>query len=413
LASSPETTLDLDWDLINHLPLPESVDRLRAERVRVDLIEDDYTVQVYEWVMAFVRKHGSTPTAAVLEDQFEDLGLEPPQTVIDDLIGRLRLRYVKNQGREALDTLVEEYTTRPDELIGKMAEVTRELEDHVRPRGDLYSVDDVDRMLAQYDRDQARGRGASFGYEELDDHFHGQRGVTFMLGPPKSMKSWFTTRAVIANVAEGRRCAFFSLELPAFEADARIRCMAAGIPWWKYLKGALSKNDREVLTDVSEAMTDAGLYHVYHPEHGERQIDMMIETAKQMDAEVLFLDQLQYVETATGRSVGAKNDTGDYWEVCNRLRDLSDEIPIWVVHQFNRTVQSAEEMPVMQQIKGSAAIEETATTALGLWANKDMRSSNVVQMGTLASRNYEWLTWAFNVNFNRDCSIDYAGLVTE
>jgi hypothetical protein len=189
--------------------------------------------------------------------------------------------------------------------------------------------------------------------------------------------------------------------------------MAAGIPWWKYLKGALSKNDREVLTDVSEAMTDAGLYHVYHPEHGERQIDMMIETAKQMDAEVLFLDQLQYVETATGRSVGAKNDTGDYWEVCNRLRDLSDEIPIWVVHQFNRTVQSAEEMPVMQQIKGSAAIEETATTALGLWANKDMRSSNVVQMGTLASRNYEWLTWAFNVNFNRDCSIDYAGLVTE
>lgn len=67
----------------------------------------------------------------------------------------------------------------------------------------------------------------------------------------------------------------------------------------------------------------------------------------------------------------------------------------------------------MQQIKGSAALEETGTLVLGLHATKDMRSSNVVQMGTLASRNYEWLTWAFNVHFNNACSIDMAGQVTD
>jgi hypothetical protein len=189
--------------------------------------------------------------------------------------------------------------------------------------------------------------------------------------------------------------------------------MAADIPWWKYLKGGLSPADRRAVREVSEAMTEAGQYWLYHPDHGERNIDVMIEKAMVHEPDVIYIDQLQYVETKSGRSVGAKNDTGDYWEVCDKLRDYSDDVPVWMVHQFNRSVMNAEELPSMQQIKGSAALEETGTLVLGLHATKDMRSSNVVEMGTLASRNYEWLQWAFNIHFNRGCSIDLAGQVTE
>lgn len=415
MSSMEETAvLDLDWDLLNHLAVPNSVDRLRAERVTEDLIEDEHTAEVYNWVIEHAREHGKSPTAVVIEDEYPDVGeLEDPQTVIDDLIGRLRLRYVKNQGRDSLDDLIEQYTDDPTGLVERMRQKTQHLEEMTRKRGDLYTVEDVDRSIKQYDKMAMAGKGPSLGYEEIDDHFHGQRGITYMVGPPKSMKSWMTARSLISNIAHGKKVVEFSLELPAYEADARIRCMAADIPWWKYLKGALSPTDRQTFRDVSDAMADAGRYWVYHPDHGERNIDVMIDKAMIHEPDVIFLDQLQYVETASGRSVGAKNDTGDYWEVCNKLRDYSDDVPIWVVHQFNRSVMNAEELPSMQQIKGSAALEETGTLVLGLHATKDMRSSNVVQMGTLASRNYEWLTWSFNVHFNRACSIDMAGLVTD
>jgi hypothetical protein len=70
----------------------------------------------------------------------------------------------------------------------------------------------------------------------------------------------------------------------------------------------------------------------------------------------------------------------------------------------------ADEMPEMQQAKGSSAIEEVATLGLGLWANKDMRNSNIIELGTLASRNYEHASWELGVSLTRHCQITNNGL---
>lgn len=96
------------------------------------------------------------------------------------------------------------------------------------------------------------------------------------------------------------------------------------------------------------------------------------------------------------------------------LRDYSDQIPIFVVHQFNRSaMQNKGELPEMQQIKGSAAIEETGTLLLALHATKEQRKSNIVQIGTLASRNFEYKSWHLGVSLSHDCSIDMIGEVEE
>jgi hypothetical protein len=84
-------------------------------------------------------------------------------------------------------------------------------------------------------------------------------------------------------------------------------------------------------------------------------------------------------------------------------------MPMMIVHQFNRSVMNADKMPSMQQAKGAAAIEETGTLILGLWANKDMRRSNVVELGTLASRNYQYEAWEIGVELTRGCSFTMLG----
>ena len=96
------------------------------------------------------------------------------------------------------------------------------------------------------------------------------------------------------------------------------------------------------------------------------------------------------------------------------LRDYSDQIPIFVVHQFNRSaMQNKGELPEMQQIKGSAAIEETGTLLLALHGTKEQRKSNIIQLGTLASRNFEFKAWQLGVSLSNDCSIDMIGEVED
>jgi hypothetical protein len=68
-------------------------------------------------------------------------------------------------------------------------------------------------------------------------------------------------------------------------------------------------------------------------------------------------------------------------------------------------------MPEMQQIKGSAAVEECATLVLGLWANKEMRKSNLIQLGTLTSRNYGHQAWECQMRMRTGCGIDLIGKV--
>jgi replicative DNA helicase len=226
--------------------------------------------------------------------------------------------------------------------------------------------------------------------------------------------SWITINSVVQNISQGRRCWLYPLELPAVETYWRVMCMAANVPYWRYLKSLLMPNEVSHLQAIEEEISSLGYFHIEKPPVGERGVERMTEKAGAGNADVIFIDQLQYCETRGGRSIGSLNNTGDYWEVCDDFRDFSDKVPLWIVHQFNRSVMNnKDEMPSAQQGKGSAAIEETATLELGLWANKELRASNVLQIGTLASRNYDHLAWHLDVNLSKGCSFDMRGVVDD
>src|SRR5690606_32475780 len=154
--------------------------------------------------------------------------------------------------------------------------------------------------------------------------------------------------------------------------------------------------------------------HIEKPAPGERGVHHMISRAIELGSSCVFIDQLQYMENRKGHSLGAANQTGDYWEVCQDLRDYSDQIPIFVVHQFNRSAMNAKGgLPEMQQVKGSSAIEETGTLLLGICATKEMRKNSMVEIGTLASRNFGYKSWNLGVSLSNGCDITMIGEVEE
>ena len=401
--------LDLDAEFINHLAVKESVSGIQSEQVATELLEDKTARDIFYWQLEHIKEHGEAASGAVLQDQFPRWNFEQPQSAIKDLIDRLRERFVRNSGREAVRRIADMTVVEPLEMAKAMIEEGRGLAELTTRRGEVIGSGDFNRAMSAYDKRVIEGKGPSLGFDELDQHFFGMRGVTFLMAAPKTYKSWFTINAVAKNITDGRFPYLYSLELPAEESDMRLRCMAANVPYWKYLHSRLDNEDRKKLGHASEIMDENGSYRVEKPQVGERSVNRMVERAINAGADAIFIDQLQYVESPNGESLGALNNTGDYFNVVNDLRNYSDSIPILVVHQFNRSVMSSKEMPEMQQGKGSSAIEEVATLALGLWANKEMRASNVVQLGTLASRNYSYKAWDVDVQLSRGTSFTMIG----
>jgi hypothetical protein len=400
--------LDLDEELLSHLAIHDSVHALRAERLDSALVEDDEICTIFEWQMNHLREHGKPATPSVLAEEF-DLSFNEPETAIGDLIERLRIRWAHNNVRPEMGKLTKAYKEDPLLVAPTMMRVGRELAQLLTPQGQAFGTGDLDRVMDLYDKRALAGPGASLGFEELDEYYYGMRGVVICIASPKGKKSWFTVKSFLENILQGKRAYHYSLELPPEETNERLYAMAANIPPWKFIKGALTKEDRKLLKDVADFLDSEGSYKIVKPPKGERKIETLVERARDDGAEVIFIDQLQYVEDSKGVPLFSAKPQ-EYGEVLNDARDLSDDGPLWIVHQFNRSAMFSDKMPEMQQAKGAAACEEVASLILGLWANKDMARSGVTEFGSIASRHFMDQSWEIGVDLNRGCRFECLGV---
>lgn len=400
--------LDLDEEVISHLAIADSVHAFRAERLNVSLIEDEEVAAMYEWQMDYFREHGRPATPTVLAEEY-DLNFETPETEVGYLIEQLRRRYLVNNSREEMQKIANAYKADPLLVAPTMIKVGQELARLVVPQGDAFGSGDLDRVMDLYDKRALQGPGPSLGFQELDDYFYGMRGVTINIASPKGKKSWFTVKSFLENILKGKRAYHYSLELPPEETNERLYAMAANIPPWKFIKGALTQKERKLLRDVSGFLDEQGSYKIVKPPRGERKISTLVERARDDGAEVIYFDQLQYIEDSRGNPLFQAKPQ-EYGEVLNEARDLSDEGPLWIVHQFNRSTMFSDKMPEMQQAKGSAACEEVASLILGLWANKDMAKSGVTEFGSVASRHFMDQSWEISVDLNRGCQFECVGV---
>lgn len=407
LAEKPVIyNLDLDEELLAHLHDPDAWVVLQGEDFSEELIEDDEIVKIYRWQKAHLRQHAKVATATVLSDQF-DLEFEAPETSIGDLIDRMRERYIKNAGRVKLREIIEIQKSDPLEVAAALKKAGRELGAITEARGEVFGTGDYARSMRRYDLKVEAGPGGSFGFDELDHHFYGLRGLSFLIGYKKTFKSWMMIQSLVTNVMQGKCTWLYSLELPADETHMRMLCMLAGIPWHRWVRNSLSIQDRAAMKEASELIDGCGIYKIVKPKHGDRGIHSLVNRGRDAGAELILIDQLQYIENDKGSSLGRMNDPGEYWGVLDEARNLSDEGPLYIAHQFGRAAMGAESMPDIALAKGSSAIEEVCTMALGLWANKDMRRSGLVEIGTLIARNAAFFgSWEMEVELNRDCRFE-------
>jgi hypothetical protein len=336
----------------------------------------DWPARSSSWQMQHVRDYGEPATASVLEDEFptsasssrrrpsgtSSSGCAPATSRTRAVATSRRspsLRSSRAAGRRQGDAAPGPRTDRPH------GHARRGLRHRRLPA----SPD-------EYDKAVLRGKGPSLGYAELDEHFHGQVGVTFLIAAPKTYKSWTTSTpsSPTSSRSASPTCTRWSFRRwrATGAASAWPPTSLLEVPQACLMPDELKPADQGrgwLLDDVGETLL-----------HRQAQPGLALgRPACREGAGLrgrLHLHRPASVHREPqGHGHRAIGSTSDYFEVVNDLRNYSDHIPIFVVHQFNRSVMKADEMPEMQQAKGSSAIEEVATLGLGLWANKDMRAT--------------------------------------
>lgn len=399
-GTAPENdwTIRLDYELIDHLAIPESVKKLVDLKFLEDYLDrDEVTARnLFAYQIDHLRKFGKPATVDELHFVgFEDIDFTVPETGIEWLVEQFRLRYLKAKGEAAILKAANTFYADPVGVIQSVTDTLTQLRNSVTHIQTYSSSADTRAFLENYFATKEElGEGVSFGYQELDEHIGGMyKGKVYaMIARPKRYKSWQIIKSIAySHAAQGRRIAVFTPEMPTDEFHLRYIANLAQVSWLDIEKGRSSKKDKERLFQVADLIEGDDAVKFFRPPIGQRKLTDLKSIAKDHGAELLVIDGIKYVEAR--RSYGDKKHLS-IEEICEEMKaDTCDSFPIYFAAQFSRLADSLQEMADLSKIGLSDAIGQCADVLMGIYMSKEMRQSHSFELGVMDARSVPGITW--------------------
>jgi len=393
----------LHSQLVDFLADGDSAKKLFNERFRPEYLteQEANASAVLNYAFDHLTRYGVPATKAELEHEFAGLTFEEPSCELDWLIDRFRTRYAKSQAEEILLNAGPKIRQDPLEGVRQLVRELGNVRDHTRRQNIMFRSDDAGIIMEDHWKalDAMGGRtGCSSGYYEIDQHFGGWKPnqLIFIVGRPKSTKSWQQVKSMVGAQKGGWTPVFFPLEMGKTEMFHRYACMVAGVSYSKFTHNNLSVKERVLMADKVDELSQIAPGYFLDPPRGERTIDNMVAMAKDVDADIIFIDQLKFIEPP--RATDSRYYAIEM--ICEELKDGARHFPIVVSCQFNREAASLGEMADLSKIGLSDAIGQTGDVLLGLYQGKEMRQANVLEFGILDARAYEWASWELSVDLS-------------
>jgi replicative DNA helicase len=228
----------------------------------------------------------------------------------------------------------------------------------------------IDKLMGELLKDlieRKEGRknlGISSGWGKLD-------AVLGMLMPstlnilaarPAMGKTAFTVNWAVQIAKQGKKVAFFSLEMSADELAARILAAETGVS-----NGNIMKNPRELLDSEVKALFAASDHIKDLPLHiidaGMVNINVVNAEVDRIKPDVVFIDYLQIMTPQNSVQAG---DTNKFFEDLTRDLKITSKrlnIPIVLLSQLNRSLETrTNKRPILSDIRSSGGIEQNADT---------------------------------------------------
>ena len=393
--------LVLEDQLLDHLATPKGCRAVWKARLSPELIgdEDDGVKAALEFVISYMDEYREPPSRAVLEEETGYDEFEKPIAPIKYVIGKLKERYQRQQMKRVITTLGRNVGNPEEALRIGLSEFNR-IRQETLERGNTMDSSDIGEIIDAYKQRLLTGAidGVTFGYPELDAHLGGLKDdeLTFIIARPKRYKSWqllFSAFKAVTN--ESRNVYFATLEMPPEEMMGRYTSMFAGVSWWNWTHNAISRNEIDLMEDARHKVFNMDSRVFFRrPPRGERTVAQIVEDAKDLGAECLYIDQLSFLEST--RRANTRWEEVAY--ICEDLKEATQHFPVYIAAQFNREAANLTEMADLSKIGLSDAIGQTADTILGIYANKDMHAQNLIHLGIIEARSFQPEVWEIQVD---------------
>lgn len=338
-----------------------------------------HELHAWEAVSEHVRRHGVLPSVATARKLGIDLpaSVEEPATYYRDQLVDRRIRVGLSQ---AVQDVNEHLREQPRAALERFRRAVHDLHLVENPAEVLDLRDAVDRVPVSYlqrRRTAEHHVGVQVGWPTVDSLSGGVppgEVVSFVGRPAMGKTQMLLWAALHAHQVQGRRVAFFSMEMKPHQIEER----AAGVVTRTALSEILQQRGRALL-EVDLARLRSGLAELREGDVPfwivDGELSVTVEDVhlmcRHLRPEAVYVDGAYLLQHPNERL----QDHQRIRENCRLLKAMANSLgaSLFCTWQFNREASRnrTRQQPGMEHIAGSAAIEEISALILALLEGDD------------------------------------------
>lgn len=355
-----------------------------------DLLDREDAKAIWHFVREYYErdKRRSVPGLETLEEEFPTWNFQETDKAPHWILDKLKEQWEFRESRILVQSVAK---MKADEIFPYVkakiweAEKVLDTERNVVGEADLPAM--WERYLAQWERGDLTG--VTTGFEEIDAEMGGIRDgqLAILAGRLKTGKTWFGLKAFIEQIKQQVNPIFSTLELSVEEIERRLIALWSGVSFDAIDKGYASPQQMDEIQRALIEWENIGPFKIIQPPDGQRKVADLITLVDKYNSKSLIIDQMNWIE--------ARYSDREYFRDDLRLGDIARElklaaqtrqIPIYVMHQFNRQ-QKADEVLDDANFGGSDQILQTADHGFGIAQTKELRDANQIRFEVVRSRN--------------------------
>ena len=231
----------------------------------------------------------------------------------------------------------------------------------------------ADNIASRIGKDQSELLGLKSGIEAFDKIWLGAEPdqLIILAGRPSMGKTQLSVQIAINALLEGKRVAFFSLEMSKSQLMERVISHVSEIFLSKIKAGKLSPKDVNNLKDVYATIKNFNLILDDTPYQTAQTIESKTRRIAQEFGEV-DLVVVDYMQLMAGSNKKAQTRNEEVTDISRRMKLLAKSlgIPVIVLSQLSRTCESRpDRRPILSDLRESGAIEQDADKVIFMYSD--------------------------------------------
>jgi replicative DNA helicase len=235
------------------------------------------------------------------------------------------------------------------------------------------ALDSVIDKFQTIQKDPNSLKGLKTGFYELDKLTNGlQKSDLILVAARPSVGKTSFAMNIINNAALNSKAkiAVFSLEMPREQLAQRSLCSTAFVSMEKALKGDLNQKEWEALWEANKKLSEANIF--IDDSSLNTPVNILSKCRRLKREKGLDLIMIDYLQLMSSGNRNKENRQQEVSEMSRMLKVAAREldVPIILLSQLSRAVETRKGRPVLSDLRESGAIEQDADIVMFLHRNE-------------------------------------------